>query len=1298
MGWSPFTTTPSHHPPTHRPHRGSRLRAALVLMLSLTLALAGVGAMTGTAAAAPVYEIEGTWVNQPASVSRGTPVVAEWRINVNDNMPAPSNDPVDNVTATFTVAKAFFDGIPDMCKTQGVTPASSLSDDGTTLTCNFGTVDMGTALVLQTPVVANGNTGEQIVLDGTSPGGETVELPPIPIRNPFAMDMQWTGVSQYQTWDDVTNPTYVDVDLEWSLRLGNGSDPGPDTITQRLTLVDSNGRPVQVGTHPELGLQKNWGAKGCTEFDMSGADGHPWSHAPGHPRSTRFVDSCTLTPVAGQPGVFDLTLSGIDYDLFNVPRLDSFGNPLPADWDVVASGMVWFRIATSQAGALRLQANAPTYVAPTGQRYTDPAGNNASNKTYVLPGGFSAAYVREATGNGGTRWDDTYRVAAGTTVMTYVANHMGSDNVPGTARYGVCQTLQTQFVDFNATRDMEFYTIDADSSWTVSNTPPGGVLEYYTGPLGDPDTFSCGSGTWTSTQPADPTTISAIRWTYPHSLHTQEDALGFQMRLPTTIQSNVPVGQDVWTFGSYLRNGTWVADANYGALTLTPNYQYPHTNIRRDVLVVVLATPFLRKAAAQKTVTPGVPSSFTLTYSANGVGAPATVDGYAIRDVLPRGMTYVAGSASPEPQLSTDPQGRQVLTWTLNDVPTNQANSLVYEAVADNTIAPGTPLTNTAVASLAGEESAPASATVTTTTNGYTVISKTADTPYIPNVDGSGDGEGTWTVTLRSFDPLPQTFTDTIDILPFEGDARGTSYTGDYSLVAVEAVAGAQVYYTTADPATLSDDPADPMNGAPSNPVGNSVGWTPIYTPDATAVRVIGPRLDPGAIQQFKVRIGTDGAEPRDLYVNRAQARTSHTDLVMRTSEPMTMAHHYAANLKKYVQDRQGRWRDANDLADFPAFQYGDTVRYRVVVTNIGQGTLTNIEVSDDKQPELGAFTIDELAPGDSSSHEYSIVLDESVTGTLVNTASATADTPPDAYEPPEIPSDPAGFEVTNYTVAKTSDPRADTRDFPGQKITYTVTVTQEGEAPAEAVFSDDLTRVLDDASYNKDVTASIGTATIRNGQLSWAGTVPVGGQATITYSVTLRSLKALKKRGDSRLRNVVTSPGCRVVDGKTVGCRTDHRVGRFDLAISKSVMGSSQVIIGDRVRYRLNVTNLGPHDSSTPIRVTDKLPKGLKPISARGKGWECTVVKAKRKVRCVRDNPLRNKAKAPKIVVTAKATKAAKGRRLVNTATVTAAGDRNPANNRDRAEIRVGGVPALPNTGYRTAASKPLRGPNSPW
>jgi fimbrial isopeptide formation D2 family protein len=385
-------------------------------------------------------------------------------------------------------------------------------------------------------------------------------------------------------------------------------------------------------------------------------------------------------------------------------------------------------------------------------------------------------------------------------------------------------------------------------------------------------------------------------------------------------------------------------------------------------------------------------------------------------------------------------------------------------------------------------------------------------------------------------------------------------------------VSGATVYYTSADPATLSDDPGDSSNGTAGGPV--SARWSTTFTPNATAIRVIGPALAPGAEQQFTVPITTDGAKGGDKLVNRAQARAGHTELVMRTSAPITVANYYSATLKKYVQDNAGIWHDANDAADYPTFHYGDKIHYKVLVTNTGQGTLTNIDVADDKQPTLGAFHIASLAPGDSQSHEYSIVLDKSVSGTVVNTASATADTPPDATTPPTIPSDPAGFDVANYVTTKASDPASGTAVKPGQTIKYTIKVTQQGSAPADATFSDDLAKVLDDADYNADVTADIGTVHFDAAAktIAWTGTVPVGGVATVTYSVTVHDVVGLNAGGDQDLFNPVTSPGC--VDAAS--CSTDNKVSWFTYDKIADPKSGNSVGVGESIKYTIKVTQHG--------------------------------------------------------------------------------------------------------------------------
>ncbi|MFI6426246.1 hypothetical protein [Promicromonospora sp. NPDC050880] len=1083
-------------------------------MAAVTACSGLVATAAPPASAETVYEIDGEWeASTPDTVGRGDVVNAVWRINVNDDEEAPANEPVENVTFTVTLDKGRFNEIPDLCLKADVDPVSAISADGRTLTCNLGTVEQGTAVIVQTPVVVEGETGEQLTAVGETNGLE-MPLEPVDIVNDFAMDMQFGGNTTYYRWDE--NYRSVDLDLEWALRLGKGSDPGPDSVTYRLRFTESNGAPVTIGT-------KYNGDTGCTPFNGYRATGVPWSELPNYPadQQTSFVDSCTLTPVAGQPGVFDLRLTGINYDLATVPRYDSTveRNPLPTDWNYIASGSLWLHVATNQSGSLTLQSNAPTYTSTTGLRSTDLPGNNSTSKTYVLPGRWAAAWYRPYTGAGGTNWDDTYRVSPGTTVMQYLNNTAARLNAPPTAQHGQCLVFDTTYVTYTpppagtAFPAIRGFAPTGDGGASELDNPP--AIQYYVGNVANPNAFNCGSNPagWTTTEPADLSTVKAIRILYPDSLLTAEGFNGIQFVGYTTIKDNVRPGQDIWMFGSVYNpvSGVWEGPGepwNSSDITATPGTRYPFTNGRRDILRTVTATPAIRKAASQSTVKPGEPGTFTLTYSANGSGAiPDTVDGYVITDTLPAGMTYVAGSANPAPVVTTNAAGQQVLRWTLNDVPTNEEHTLTYQAVASNSVRPGQVLTNTATSTFGGTTTPPATSQVTITTNGQTLIGKSTDQWFIANPDGSGDGTGSWTVTLKSEDPLAQRYTDTIDILPYNGDGRGTDYAGTYRVTGVDVPAGATVYYTDADPATLSDDPAHASNGAAGNPAGNTVGWTTTRPANPTAVRVIGGQLAPGASLAFRITIETDGADPGDVWVNRSQARAEHTRLVMRTSEPLTMGTMYSASLKKYVQAADGTWHDANDPADYPVFREGETVRYRIVVENTGQGTLTNVVVSDDKQPELGSFTVDELAPGDTETHEFEITADASGGDTVVNNACAEADQPDDSETPPEINCDPAGFDIDGEPTHEKTLISATPIGGGQWEVVYGIEVTNV--SPAATSYSlEDTLHFTDEADIvSAQVTASPDGVTLTDpawdgqGDVSIASGVPLLGNDDDGYA-----------------------------------------------------------------------------------------------------------------------------------------------------------------------------------------------------
>ena len=1060
--------------------------------MSLLVAASAV-LIASPASAATVYEITARWAEgTPTEVASGDVVTAEWRVNVNDDAAAPANEPVDDVDFSVTIDHGLFRSLPDACLVDGVTPASSISADGKTLVCNLGTQQQGTAQVVQTPIEADGATGDRITAVGSVEGG-TASVPEIGITNPFGMDMVWQSPTNGVTWAD----GHVDIDVQWSLFMHKGSDAGPDTVSYTLDVSNVVGAPISVGP------------QACSPFTDLAATGHPWSggNRPAD-QTAPFVGSCTLTPT-GTPGQFTLTLTGIDYSRVQVPTKDSTGRLLPADREAVASGSVWFRFASGANNSMTLSSSAPTYVSASGATFVDDASNNTSNKTWTR-GGWSNAWQAEASGvQVPSWWSNEFRIAAGQTVQSTTTADWSSPDP--NAVFGQCVVLDT--------RHIELETAQISHGWGGAPLP-GVDVEYYVGtsPLVDassgaydPNAFRCGDdpGGWTTT-PADTSDVKAVRALYPFSAMTGNPRASLNVR--QMIKADTPVGTDVWQWGAAYANGQWVhpnrsMDPADRTGPLTPDTRYPFIGSGRDVLYIIGVQPGVTKSVDRVSVKPGIPANYTLTYTASGTGAIAeTVDGFELVDTLPLGMSYVGGSANPEPAVSVNGSGQQVLTWTLDGVPTNTPVALTYQAVADASVTPGQALTNSVTAAVGGATSTPSMAQVTVSTNGFTQIGKTTDQWFIANPEGSGDGEGSWTVTLRSEDPLPQAFTDTIDILPYNGDGRGTDFAGTYEVTSVEVPAGATVYYTDEEPAALSDDPNAQGNGAAGAP---SARWKTEKPERPTAIRVIGGELAPGASFAFKVNIATQDAEPGDTYVNRAQAIAEHTELVMRTSEPLTMGTFYSSSLKKYVQNSDGDWVDANDASEYPRFRVGETVNYRIVVVNTGQGTIRDLEVRDDLQPELGSFVIEELLPGEEHAYvkEYAITLEAGSPGTVVNSACASAPRPDDSEDPVQVNCDPAGFEVDGAP-AHTKELVSATPAGDGRwELVYGIDVTNTSEYPTSYSLDDTL-RFTDQASVvSAQVTAAPDGVTLAdpawNGQdrTRIASEVPLPGSGDDAYA-----------------------------------------------------------------------------------------------------------------------------------------------------------------------------------------------------
>lgn len=592
--------------------------------------------------------------------------------------------------------------------------------------------------------------------------------------------------------------------------------------------------------------------------------------------STRFPD-CQLVKTGAK--TFQLTLSGLDYS--EGPALDSNGQPLPVAADVIAAGNLQLRVPYKHGGGrVLISASTPTYTATDGQTSTDNAANN-SNRVPVIRGGWTGGWLVAAqrpAAYPGSPWTNTSRAPAGATVMS-----VGAVRVPDQFNkkdQWVCKVLDTEHVTFQAARVA--IKGDAQPNLYYDDSYTGDIW-YYTGELTDiatgapvdPNEFECGTQIrtghpeignqpgWSTTPAADLSTVKAVKVQVTASMAEEVTAPNGSVYLVVdqAINPDTPIGTDIWTWTSTLDNGhdewKWT-DSNRRAYhrtanpsdvpaygTTTPDLRYAYAAPGRDVLRVVGSEPLVEKTVAQNEYAPGQEVEYTVRYGLESNLAEPAPDQVVVEDTLPKGMSYVAGSSSPEPTVSGSPATGQVLTWTFDEVvPNDPLGEIKFRALLNNDATPGSVQVNNVTATSQNIVRT-ATAQFIVPNSGYTTLLKNTERDRL-QVGDDGNVSNSWTLTLASHDPNVSARTDLIDILPYVGDRRGTTFGGDLRLEEIVAPAGATVYYTQADPATINEDPGHASNGALGEP---SSLWSTEYTPDATAFRVIGDAIHFGEQQ-----------------------------------------------------------------------------------------------------------------------------------------------------------------------------------------------------------------------------------------------------------------------------------------------------------------------------------------------------------------------------------------------------------------------------------------------------------------
>ena len=264
--------------------------------------------------------------------------------------------------------------------------------------------------------------------------------------------------------------------------------------------------------------------------------------------------------------------------------------------------------------------------------------------------------------------------------------------------------------------------------------------------------------------------------------------------------------------------------------------------------------------------------------------------------------------------------------------------------------------------------------------------------------------------------------------------------------------------------------------------------------------------------------------------------------------------------------------------ADGVAYKLDEVVEYKIVVTNNGNLTLTNIKVNDSNADNFAEQTIDSLEPGATRefSATHTVTEADVKAGKVVNTATAKG-TSPDT-DKPEVDTDGKKEDATDaakaaLTVTKTAEQNGTGEGGAfklGEEISYTITVANTGNQTVKNITvsdpkADDFEdQAIDSLKPGKSKTYTVKHKVTQEDIL--AGTV-----ANVATA-----------KGEDSDGNEVTAKG---KDTKTI----DALNTTLDVTkIASEPADGEAYKLGEKVTYTITVKNSGNVDY-TNVRVADK-------------------------------------------------------------------------------------------------------------
>ncbi|UXN73585.1 DUF11 domain-containing protein [Devosia sp. A8/3-2] len=281
-----------------------------------------------------------------------------------------------------------------------------------------------------------------------------------------------------------------------------------------------------------------------------------------------------------------------------------------------------------------------------------------------------------------------------------------------------------------------------------------------------------------------------------------------------------------------------------------------------------------------------------------------------------------------------------------------------------------------------------------------------------------------------------------------------------------------------------------------------------------------------------------------------------------------------------------------NDLDGDNLLDAGETISYMFLVRNTGAVTLTDVMVDDplvtiDRGPQT-------LAPGAvfTFTASYTPSRADVDNGSVVNTATATG-TPPGGGTPPVSPPDTVTIPPSPVSpgVVKTgvfNDLDGDGNASPGDTITYTILITNEGGQTAAGVWP------LDAGPTFNGRPASNSLSTFEPGPVALT---PGQSQAfTTTYvldQVDIDNAAGLADGVENTARAQGSFNGINVPSSTARSEVTMPAAASGDLSVSKIAL-RRQIRRGEEAPFAITVTNHAG-TSATGLTIVDTLPSGFR-------------------------------------------------------------------------------------------------------